>query len=522
MNETQLRLFIAEHLRLLTVIGIVIVGLIIATSVFNRYTLVYISTSGPALEQSKYDDPVLYKTIVGSHSRLSGPGLHLVHKEVENISATLGEYVAVEAPVTHPWYSFSAVNLEFVYDKNAEKIAYYDNTSSTSCGTYDKKSSVLRSYDCANPVSLSAYTKRDDKSWGSDVASGFSFQNKSVSPYRGGLLGIVGPQGDRRDTSVQYVDSSGAAHIYPLPKKLRSATPTTISIATNTLDSSDISYVVVGPDGTVYTAKLSGTQPSYSTVTAPDSYSVDTQSTSCTVRTSKAYCYRGVKIVGDRPDDIERTQEYISIINLDDGSLNDAKLEGHPVLHFLYATEDGSLYGRSFDSLIAFDKTTFGNYTYRTISQDVRAGYGGQDDSLYYIKRNSVYKLSSSTGVAQKLFYSRKVTPQSFVIDRSQVFVLGEIADSGSRTSHAYRITTIDHTSSSPRLIDQLPAKDLPSVTEQQYIGSDYHLTLAVAISKTSPTPVDQADFERKQQAVLKQLKSNNIPTDELEISFGY
>lgn len=458
--------------------------------------------------------------------KIGGSGLMFVARNTKSLIVTTDDERKTQIPLDIPWFGYLEVKVNFVMDKNADKIAF-DSIFSPTCVTYSTRLRSLLAYQCSSPSALMQYQTPKSSTWRNiAVASSLYYPNSTAKPYNGGLLGIAPTQADSPELTTSplvFTNDSGQTLYYKPPDDLGNDSFDRAVVYTNPRNPKDTRFVLVSGDGSVYLATPTGSQGAvkYSKFSpSVETYSEVPHETICRIAGDDVFCYQGRIQAGFKTS--KKTDDVISHYSFEKGHVDSVSVGQSLSLENLFVTNDGKIYGKQYKKLLRFTKT---NDRYRTteIAQNIDSG-SASDTSMYYVQNGDVY-LVNDTNAAHLVFHSDNIMVKTVFVADNQVFLLGMVNNSNDKSLQGYVINNEDNTSPGKRIIDLLPVASgqLPYTVSQKLVGNTLQVGLVVTIAKIpgdDNTPVSVID-ERK-QAVLNALKNQGIDTNHLTVQFTY
>lgn len=461
----------------------------------------------------------------------NGPGMTVVPRATTSLTVMRSAYQKSIAAVSIPWHGFTAVSVELQPDKNATKLAFASDTADV-CASYNPDRDALYDFDCTRPAVLSEFVTPTDETWYNRVVARIGEPNRSVKPYRGGVIGIsyaTNTQGTP-PSALFYIGTDGKRQYLNTPEGIDLNVINLASLTTDEFDPTNNRFVLATWDGALFlgTPTGQGSEVAYVEQPAPEKYNPMYERSLCSLRGARATCFQGVSRTAPRETSARSTGQHRStstFTTLTDDGKEPVTVSAPAQLPLgeLTTTADGAIFGQIDKTLYAV--TVSGQQSRaRIIATNVDRSVGG--GALYFVQDGGVYRLNQTGTVAQQVFFARNIVPRGLLVLTDRVIVLGHIKGAGEEV-YAYELTDDENTTPGKRLIDLLPAAfaDLPDISKLELVDERVRVLLKVTYNKQARSAAQAVSPEQvaeKRENVLNTLRARGVDTETLQIEFRY
>lgn len=444
-------------------------------------------------------------------------------------ASTSEGYMTVQAVKT-PTFSIPTITITIQKDKNADKVAFRNDTSA--CSAYDEESDQLLSYSCNNATSLQSYDKpSENEIWINKKVASIPLANRFITPYRNGVIGVtpIFDSDEIVNEPIFYTSSLGIKRV-PKPEQLAEQNLSFAKIATDTSDRSNKNFLLIGWDGSIYLGTPSDDFSSieYKYFPPPEKYDSTQVSTICALKGVVASCYVGKSILtpsGDEnPDTSTRIDaKYKSIDFTPDTPkiLNEHSLGSSLSVDSIYNGDKNTTF--ALDGKILYKLSNNGRPV-EIFSKNI--DYVDAANGLYFIRDNSVFKVDKYYSDARLVFKSSHLILKGISSFNGSTYVKASVKGAGGRV-YAYRLNNDIHQQDINRLIDVLPLKfsDVKNVSDMDLVGNQLRVRLMTTVNKLSKNRSGAANLENlreNEQLFIEELTKRGISKDNIDIQFSY
>lgn len=403
--------------------------------------------------------------------------------------------------------STTTVNVSLAPERKVEKIGY----DSLGCDIWQQP--LLYTYGCARETLILAHTPARQTFTEDTAISGGYYQVGSVVSYNGGLLAQL-----KMNESVQPAYIRGGA-ITEITRPTDDQTIYTILTDPSTESGTFVLADVLSKSAYVYSSP-EDKQPRKIVLPVSDD---ERESNAFSLVNDTLHMLTGqTDLTGDFSSKTELSDDITAYsFNLSSGTQTSKEVIGSSKMNYATTIRDQAYVTQNSQTLTVYAADSK-QAIFSALSTD---SFTTINDSLYFVKDNSVFEYNTKSGQAQRLFHSGHLRISVVAPSKSGVTFNAMIDGSTASTLHSYVVTQYNQTGK--RLEDVLPYD--PTFIILPMIKMDYSsdsITVQLALNsftsdrETGNVSYDTAEFNTKKQVILNQLHNDGVTIPDSNIFF--
>lgn len=403
--------------------------------------------------------------------------------------------------------STATVTVSLAPERKAEKIG----SGSLGCDVWQQP--TLYTYGCARETLILAHSPARQTFTEDKPVSGGFYQVGSVASYNGGLLAQL-----KMNDSVQPVFIRGGSTT-TITNPGDGQTAYSVHTDTTTETGKFVLADVLSKSAYIYTG-IEDRQPRKIQLPVSDDERV---SNAFSVANDTFYMITGqTDLTGDFSSKKELSDDItVYTFNLGTGAQTSKEVIGSSKMNYATTIRDQAYVTQNSQTLTVYAADSK-SAIFSALNTD---SFAALNDSLYFVKDNSVFEYNRAAGQAQRLFHTTHLRISTLAPSKSGIVFNAMIDGSTANTLYSYAVT--QYNQSGKRLEDFLPYD--PTFIVLPIIKMDYtsdSITVQLALNsfssdrETGKVSYDTTEFNNKKQAVLNQLHADGIIIPDSNIYF--